>query len=43
MKSQKFHGDSVKNESARAKILEWAGAPNAPPPACLGLNAPLDL
>ena len=24
MKSQKFHGDSVKNESARAKKLEGA-------------------
>ena len=33
MKSQKFHGDSVKNESARAKKLEGEGAPNAPPPS----------
>ena len=35
LKVKKFHGDSVKNESARAKKLE-GGAPNAPP-ACLGL------
>ena len=36
--SKKFHGDSVKNESAKAKKLE-KGAPNPPPPppACLGL------
>ena len=37
-KVKKCHGDSVKNESARAKKLEQR-APNAPPPlACLGLK-----
>ena len=30
------NGDTVKNESARAKNKK--GGPNAPPPACLGLN-----
>ena len=36
--SKKFHGDSVKNESAKAK-KNWRGAPNAPPPlAFIGLN-----
>ena len=33
-KVKKIHGDSVKNESARAKQLEGGGAP----PACLGLK-----
>ena len=37
MKGKKFHGDSVKNESARAKKLqEWVQ--NSPPTACLGLS-----
>ena len=31
-KVKKFHGDSVTNESTRAKKLE-EGAPNAPPPS----------
>ena len=33
-----FHGDSVQNERAREKALERGRAPNAPPPACLGLT-----
>ena len=36
-KVKKFHGDSVTNESARAKQLQ-GGAPNAPPPAFIGLR-----
>ena len=32
-KSKKFHNDSVKNESYRAKKLEGGGAPNALPPS----------
>ena len=38
-KVKKFHGDSIKNESSRAKTLEGGGGrQNAPPPAYLGLN-----
>ena len=37
LKVKKFHGDSVKNESARTKTT-GGGAPNAPSPACLGLK-----
>ena len=37
LKVTKFHGDSVKNESARTKNYR-GGAPNAPSPACLGLK-----
>jgi len=40
LKVTKFHGDNVKNESTRTKNY-MGGAPNAPPPACLGLiNTP---
>ena len=38
LKVTKFHGDSVKNESARAKKLEGGGAPNALPPDFIGLR-----
>ena len=38
MKSKKFHGDSVKKESARAKKTKGGGSPNARP-ACLGLRS----
>ena len=38
MKSKRNHGDSAKNESARANKIK-RGAPNAPPPACLWLNS----
>jgi len=38
IQSKNFHGDSVKNESARVKQLEGKGVQNAPPPACLGLK-----
>ena len=31
MKSKKFHGDSVTNESARAKKLEGGGRQKPPP------------
>ena len=34
LKVKKFHGDSVTNESAKAKKLQ-GGAPNAPPPSLL--------
>ena len=37
MKGKKFHGDSVKNESARAKKTTRVGA-KLPPTACLGLS-----
>ena len=40
LKSQNFHGDIVKNESARAKKLE--GGPNAPPPRLFIVNERLD-
>ena len=33
MKSQKFHGDSVKNESARAKKARGGGRQTPPPPS----------
>ena len=35
---KKFHGDSVKNESARAKKTRGGEAPNAPPQPDLGLT-----
>ena len=38
LKVTKFHGDSVKNESASAKKLEGGGAKLAPSPLFIGLN-----
>ena len=39
LKTKRNHGDSVKNESTRANKIWRGGGPNAPPPACLGLNS----
>ena len=41
-KVKKFHGDNIKNESAKAKKTRGGGAPNAPPPACLGLKETME-
>ena len=38
MKSQKFHGDSVTNESAREKNYKGGGRQTSPPPAFIGLR-----
>ena len=38
---KKIHGDSVKNESAKAK--KRGGAKRPPPPACLGLKILLQI
>ena len=41
LKVKKFHSDSVKNESARAKKNSGGGRQTPPPLACLGLmNTP---
>ena len=37
-KVKKFHGDSVKNESARAKQTRGGGGAKRIPIACLGLK-----
>ena len=39
LKFTKFHGDSVKNKSARTKKPQvWGGAPNAPSPSQFRVN-----
>ena len=39
LKVTKFHGDSVKNESAKTKKNYGGGGAKRPPPACLGLRS----
>lgn len=36
--NKKVHGDGVKNESTRAKKLEWLSPTPPLPPTCLGLS-----
>ena len=38
LKVTRFHGESVKNESAKTKKTRKGGGRQRPPPACLGLR-----
>ena len=38
LKVTKFHGDSVKNKSAKTKKTRGRGGSNVPPPSCLGFS-----